>query len=128
MRRNALILLALAILSAAVFAQTRHFEFINYDDPGHVGARPELRDGVSMSGLRWVFTTTFVGNYIPVTGLSFLADYALHRLDAGGYHLTNVVLHTVNGLLLFLFLARTTGAPWASAVVAALFLVHPLRA
>ncbi len=127
MRRNVLILLGLSLLSAAVFAQTRNFEFINYDDPGNVSARPELRNGLTWPGVRWAFTTTFVGNYIPVTGLTLLADYSLHGLDAGGYHITNVLLHTLNGLLLFLFLARTTGAPWPSAVVAALFLVHPLR-
>ena len=94
MWRNALILLGLTLLSAAVFAQTRQFEFVNYDDPGHVGARPELRAGLSWPGVRWVFTTTFVANYIPVTGLTFLADYSMHGLDPGGYHITNVVLHT----------------------------------
>ena len=128
MFRNVLITFGLIVLTWAVFGQTRNFVFINYDDPGHVTARPELRDGMSISGIRWVFTTTFVGNYIPVTGLTLLADYSLHGLDAGGYHLTNVLLHTLNGLLLFLFLLRTTGAAWPSAIVAALFLLHPLRA
>lgn len=128
MRRTALILLGLAILSIGVFAQTREFAFINYDDPGHVSGRPELRSGLSWTGVRWVFTTTFVANYIPITGLTFLADYSVHDLEPGGYHVTNGLLHTANGLLLFLFLARTTGAPWCSAIVAALFLVHPLRA
>jgi protein O-mannosyl-transferase len=127
MPRNIFICLALALLTWTVFGQTRHFSFINYDDPAYILQRPGLRDGLSLSGVQWAFTTAF-GNRIPVTELSYLADYSIHGLDPGGYHVTNVLLHAANGLLLFLFLARTTRAPWPSAIVAALFLVHPLRA
>jgi Flp pilus assembly protein TadD len=128
MRRAVFASIGLVVLVYAVFLQTRRFEFVNYDDAGNVSGQPGLREGLSPAGVRWAFTTTLVGNYIPVTALSFLADYETHGLHPGGYHLTNVALHALTVVLLFLFLYRTTGALWTGALVAALFAVHPLRA
>lgn len=126
MVRATAVSLALFVLACGVYWQTRHFDFVNYDDKGYVTAQPELRHGFSGEGLRWALTLTY-GGYMPLTGLSLYADAGLHGMDAGGYHLTNAVLHALAATLLFLFLWRATGAIWASALVAALFAVHPLR-
>ncbi len=127
MQRAALISIGLVVLVFAVFWQTHAFDFINYDDTEHVSNSPEFRQGLTPAGMRWAITTTQVGNYIPLTTLSFLADYEVHGMRPGGYHLTNVVLHAASSILLFLFLWRATGAVWPSVLVAALFAIHPLR-
>lgn len=126
MLRAAAVSIALIVLTCGVFAQTRHFDFVNYDDQGYVTGQPELQRGFSAAGLRWALTSTF-GGYMPLTGLSFLADAGLQGIDSGAFHRTNVGFHALTAALLFLFLWRSTGALWASALVAALFAVHPLR-
>ncbi len=125
MPQKLFVCLALAALTLAVYAQTRHFEFVNYDDPANLAAQAEVLHGLSPEGVQWAFTTTFVGNWIPVTGLTYLLDYSIHGLDPGGYHLTNTAFHCANAVLLFLVLAALTGATWPSALAAALFAAHP---
>jgi len=111
-----------------VFGQTGHFEFVNYDDQKNVYENPVVEKGLSMSAVGWAFTHAQVANYIPLTTLSHMLDCQLFGLHAGGHHLVNVLLHTANAVLLFLFLRQMTGSLWRSAFVAAVFAVHPLRA
>jgi len=126
MPRAVLVAIALFALTCSVYWQTRTFEFVNYDDQGYVTNQPELRRGFSAEGLRWALTLTH-GGYMPLTGLTLLADAGLHGMEPGGYHVTNVLLHALVAALLCSFLWRTTGSLWASALVAALFTLHPLR-
>ncbi len=126
MLRAVVVSIALAVFAGALFWQTRTFEFVNYDDQGYVSGQPQLREGFSSEGLRWAVTQTY-GGYMPLTGLSLLADAGIYGTNPGGYHLTNAMLHALVGALLFLFLWRATSALWISALVAALFAVHPLR-
>jgi tetratricopeptide (TPR) repeat protein len=111
----------------AIYAQTRGHEFVSYDDPGYVAANQALRNGLTRESLWWAFTTFESYNWHPLTWISYLVDYQLHGLHPGGYHLTNVALHATNTLLLFVILRRMTGQAWPSALVAALFGVHPLH-
>jgi tetratricopeptide (TPR) repeat protein len=119
------IVLVLAVL--AVFGQTAAFEFVNYDDNGYVYENTHVAGGLSLKGLAWVFTHADCHLYHPLTMLSLMGDYQLYGLYAGGYHLTNVVLHAASAILLFLILRQMTGALWRSAFVAAVFAIHPLR-
>ena len=127
MRTAGLISLGLILLNIAVFVQVRDFDFVNYDDPKYVLENSALRDGLSAEGLRWAFTTTYLANYAPMVWLTFLADFEVYEVDPGGYHLTNMLFHTLNVLLLFAFLMTATGRAWPSAFAAALFAVHPLH-
>jgi protein O-mannosyl-transferase len=120
--------LVLAAITLAVFGQTAGFGFVNFDDNVYVYANPEVAGGLSFKGLAWVFTHMDCSLYHPLTMLSLMADYQLHGLHAGGYHFTNVLLHTASVILLFLILRQMTGALWRSAFVAAVFAIHPLRA
>lgn len=122
-----LICLVLAALTLAVFGQTAGFGFVNYDDGFYVYHNAKVAGGLSLKNLAWVFTHADCSLYHPLTMLSLMADYQLHGLSAGGYHLTNVLLHTASVILLFLVLWRMTGAVWRSAFVAAVFAIHPLR-
>ncbi len=119
--------LGLAAITLAVFGQTAGFGFVNFDDDAYVYDNGRVAGGLSLKGLAWVFTHADCHLYHPLTMLSLMGDYQLHGLQAGGYHLTNVALHTASVLLLFLILRRMTGAVWRSAFVAAVFAIHPLR-
>jgi tetratricopeptide (TPR) repeat protein len=125
--RVSAVCLALAAITFAVFGQTAGFGFVNYDDGFYVYHNAKVAGGLSMKGLAWVFTHADGNLYHPLTMLSLMGDYQLHELDAGGYHFTNVLLHTASAILLFLILRQMTGALWRSAFVAAVFAIHPLR-
>jgi protein O-mannosyl-transferase len=126
--RVAGICLALAAITFAVFGQTLHHEFVNFDDEKYVYENPAVTKGLTLQGIIRAFAEVHAANWHPLTMLSLMADYQLHGLRAGGYHLSNVLLHTAAVIALFLVLRQMTGALWRSAFVAAVFAIHPLRA
>lgn len=127
-RRTLLVACGLALLAATTFGRTVGHGFLNLDDDRYVYENPSLAAGLSPDGLRWALTSTDQAVWIPVTWLSLLADRQIHGLEPRGYHLTNLVLHTGNALLLFFLLRAWTGTFWRAALAAALFAVHPLNA
>ncbi len=120
----AAILVALVILP---YWQTLHHDFVNYDDSFYVAENPYVQRGVTLSGIAWAFTTSQGGNWHPVTWLSHMLDISVWGSNPAGHHFTNMLLHVANTLLLFLIFSRITGALWRSALLAALFAVHPLH-
>ena len=122
------ICLGLVAITWAIFAQTFRFGFVHFDDPGYVFENPEIAAGLTAHGLTNAFLHTHSRNWHPLTTISHMLDCELYGLDARGHHLTNVLLHTLAVVLLFLVLRPMTGAIWRSAFVAAVFAVHPLRA
>ena len=125
-RRDWLLIAALAIGTFLTFLPAMSCKFVNLDDYEFV-LNPHVTKGLSAEGTRWAFTNLDQGAYFPVTWLSFQLDAQLWRTQPWGCHYTNVVLHTANVVLLFLFLRRATGSSWRSAATAAFFAVHPLR-
>ena len=121
------ICLSLAVLTWMVFGQTLWHDFINYDDPRYVYENAKITGGLSISGISWAFTHIHSLNWHPLTTISHMLDCQLYGLKAGWHHFTNVLLHTLAAMLLFLALQRMTGAVWQSAFVAAVFAIHPLR-
>jgi Flp pilus assembly protein TadD len=117
----------LAAMVWVVFGQTLHHGFVNYDDNLYVYENPAVIGGLNPQGIAWAFTHFVGSNWHPLTILSHMLDCQLYGLDAGGHHLTNVLLHTASAILLFLVLRRMTGFLWRSAFVAAVFAIHPLR-
>jgi protein O-mannosyl-transferase len=117
----------LAAITWLVFGQTLGHEFVTYDDPQYVSGNAEVAAGLSIEGVRWAFTHTIGGNWHPLTIISHMLDCQLYGLNAAGHHLTNVLLHTIAVILLFLVLRQMTGTLWRSAFVAALFAIHPLH-
>ncbi len=104
------------------------FEFITIDDPAYVSTNPHVRSGLTFGGIKWAFDRFYVANWIPLSWLSLMLDGTAYDAWAGGYHLTNLILHTANVLLLFHVLRKATGQEFLSAFVAALFAVHPIHA
>jgi protein O-mannosyl-transferase len=125
--RLILIYIGLAAIVLAVFSQTAWFGFVNYDDGSYVFENATIRAGLTWHGVVWAFTHIHSQNWHPVTSISHMLDCQIFGLNAGGHHLTNVLLHTAAVILLFEFLRTTTAAPWASAAAAIIFGIHPLR-
>ena len=121
------IYIGLAAIVLAVFGQTAWFNFVNYDDGSYVFDNANIRAGLTWHGVIWAFTHIHSQNWHPLTSISHMFDCQISGLNAGGHHLTNVLLHTAAVILLFEFLRTTTAAPWASAAAAVIFAVHPLR-
>jgi protein O-mannosyl-transferase len=120
----ALLLLAVGL----VFGQTAHHEFINLDDGICVYLNKHVNSGLTVENVKWAFTHSCGGTYTPLTLATHMLDCQFYGIDAGKHHLTNVLLHAATAVLLFLVLRRMTGRLWPSALVAAVFAVHPLRA
>jgi tetratricopeptide (TPR) repeat protein len=100
---------------------------VAFDDPIYVEGNPHVAGGLTPAALTWAFTTFHAGYWIPLTWVSYMIDVQVAGVGAGPHHVTNVLLHLVNTLLLFGWLRRITGATGRSACVAALFAVHPLH-
>jgi protein O-mannosyl-transferase len=118
----------LALATLAVFWQVNQYGFVCLDDNAYVRQNIHIRSGITMEGLRWAFNTTHADDlWHPLIWLSLIFDYQLYGPNAGGYHLTNLILHTLSTLLLFWLFNRMTGSVWKSAFVAGLFALHPLH-
>lgn len=132
-RRFYLIALLLVGIAVALFWPVARFNFVNYDDDKYVFQNPHIREGLSWKGIRWAFTADLVQDSLhadywqPVTFLSRMIDIELYGLNPAGHHLMNLLLHLANIFLLFTLLSEMTGAVGQSALVAALFAVHPLQ-
>ena len=121
------IYLSLAVISLAVFSQTIHYNFVNFDDDLYVYDASAIKAGLTIKGIAAAFTTPHARNWHPLTTISHMLDCQLYGLKAGGHHATNMLLHTFAVLLLFRLLQQMTSSMWKSSLVAALFAVHPLH-
>src|SRR6184192_2646969 len=126
-RPDLLILLGLAVVTFAIYAQVIGHQFITLDDPTYIQENPMVNRGVTLRGLAWAFTTFHATNWHPLTWISHMIDCQFFGMNAGRHLLVNALIHVANTLLLFWFLLRTTRARWPSALVAALFALHPLH-
>ena len=126
-RPDLLILLGLAVVTFALYAQVIGHQFITLDDPTYIQENPMVNRGVTLAGLAWVFTTFHAANWHPLTWISHMIDCQFFGTNASRHLLVNVLIHVANTLLVFWFLLRTTHARWPSALVAALFALHPLH-
>jgi len=119
--------LLVLLVTFAVYAPVLRHGFVEWDDPYYVTENSHVRAGLNASGVAWAFTSREHANWHPLTWLSHMADVSLFGMSPWGHHLTSVLLHLANTLLLFLALRRMTRAPWRSLTVAALFAMHPLH-
>ncbi len=116
----------LVVLGLVAFWRSVAFDFVNWDDVSYV-QQNELIKSWSPSNLWGVATETVTRNYGPLTIFSFLIDHSIWGLNPCGYHATNVLLHLVNGVLVFLLLKQLTGNSFVAWLTAALFLIHPIQ-
>lgn len=126
-RLTRILLLLLFFGTLLLFLRSTGNDFVNYDDPDYVTKNPHVQAGLSLSGIRWAFTSGDASNWHPLTWLSHQLDWTLYGANPRGHHFTSVLLHAANAALAFLALRRLTGALWPAAFCAALFAWHPLR-
>jgi len=127
MGREFWVVVILVFAGCVAYGQVAGHGFVDLDDDQYVFENPHVRGGLTWEGVGWAFTTMWMANWHPLTWLSHMVDCELFGLDAGYHHLMGVLLHLVNGVLLFFVLRRMTGAVWRSGMVVALFLLHPLH-
>ncbi len=121
------ICLMLILLIIAIYWPVTGNQFVAYDDQLYVTENPNVLAGLSWQGVYWAFTSLAVANWHPVTWLSHQLDVTLFGLNSGAHHAMNLLLHVANTLLLVFLLVRLTGTFWRSALVAALFALHPMH-
>src|SRR3989440_7875239 len=119
--------LGLAALVWVVFGQTLTHGFVNFDDGTYVYRNPDVTQGITADGIKWAFSHVVAANWHPLTMLSHMLDCQMYGATPAGHHFTNVLLHTVTTILLFLVLWSSTAALWQSAFVATVFAIHPLH-
>ncbi len=121
------ICVVLVIATIAAYEPVRFNDFVDYDDNVYVTGNPEVKNGLTGKAIVWAFTTGHTGNWHPLTWLSHIVDCQLFGLKPLGHHLTNLFLHVLNTILLFLVFKTMTVQRWPSAFVAAIFAVHPVH-
>ncbi len=128
--------LALSLVTFAVFSPALRNGFVEWDDYANLFENPNFR-GLHWANVRWMFSSTLMGHYIPFAWLTFGLDYTLWGMNPLGYHLTNLVLHAANAALFYLVALRLLGKATSlqnqtlklAATMATLFFaLHPLRA
>jgi tetratricopeptide (TPR) repeat protein len=111
----------------ALYWQVTAYDYINFDDPEYVANNPVVKRGISKETISWAFKTTKTANWHPLTWISYLLDVHFFGSAPGVHHLINVLLHATNAVLLFIVFRRMTAGVWPSAIISALFAIHPLH-
>ncbi len=125
--RALLICIVLIIICFIGYQQVRGNDFVNWDDNEYITENANVRGGITFQNIKWAFTERYVSYWHPLTWLSHMLDCELFGLKPAGHHITSLLLHVANSILLFILLRQATGALWKSAFVAALFALHPIN-
>jgi len=122
-----LICVILAACTVGAYWRVGGFDFVEFDDGLYVTENDNVQAGLTRTGLTWAFTTGHAGNWHPLTWLSHMLDCEIFGVNPGRHHLTNLLLHVFNTLLLFWIFKSMTGAVLRSGFVATVFALHPLH-
>jgi tetratricopeptide (TPR) repeat protein len=117
----------LVLVTIGLYWPAMRCDFVSYDDDLVVTSNVNVQNGLTLENLKWAFFNPVNNIWHPLTVLSHMLDCQLFGLKPWGHHLTSVLLHAVNTVLVFVLLQQLTGARWRSALVAALFGLHPLH-
>jgi tetratricopeptide (TPR) repeat protein len=125
LQQRRLICLLLVLLTLALYQPVANHDFVNFDDDQYITGNFHVNAGLTWSDIVWAFRSGYAHNWHPLTWISHMLDCQIYGLNPAGHHLTSLLFHIVNTVLLFLFLSRYTETTWASGWVAALFACHP---
>ncbi len=125
--RDILVCLFLVTACICAYWQVINCDFVNFDDPKYITENVHIQSGLTLESLNWAFTSTYASNWHPLTWLSHMLDFQFYGMNPGRHHLTNLLLHLANALLLYVVFRKMTGSLWQSGIVAALFAIHPLH-
>jgi protein O-mannosyl-transferase len=119
--------LFIAVSTFSVYWQIHNYDFVNFDDDEYVYNNPHVNNGITINNIIWAFTSFHSYNYHPLTWISHMIDCQLYGLNPARHHLTNLLFHIANALLLFFVFNKMTNSLWQSGFIAALFALHPLH-
>ena len=125
--RHAGVIGALIAASLFVYAPVTSYEFLSFDDGMYVSENHVVLEGLSARGVLAAITDHTIAMWTPITTLSYQLDIELFGPDSGAFHRTNLLIHILNAVLLYVMILVLTSAVWPSALVALLFAVHPLH-
>ncbi len=126
--RDIMVCLFLIMATLAVYWQVQNYDFVNFDDDIYIYENRHVQEGLTLESITWAFSVSEKMFYWhPVAWLSHMLDCQLYGLNPGKHHLTNLIIHIANSLLLFMIFKWMTGAFWRSAFVAMLFAIHPIN-
>ena len=124
-RKFAGCLLLIVFLTALAYCRVPSFQYLNWDDNVYVVRRQEIHDGLTLSGLRWAFSTFEAANWHPLVWVSYMCEIEIFGIDSGAMHVVNLALHLANTALVAILIRRFTGHTWSGLAVAAMFGLHP---
>src|SRR5262249_49537905 len=104
-----------------------HGELLIFDEFAYIYKNPHVNNGLNWENIKWAFSSLEYSNWYPLTWISHMLDVQFYKWNAWGHHLTNVLIHALNTVLVFLVLRKMTGAFWRSLAVAVIWGLHPLR-
>lgn len=121
------VVLLLAAIAVIAYSPVLNNDFVSYDDYKYTTGNPFIKDGLTVEAVKWAFSTFYFSNWHPITWISHMADVSFYGFAPRGHHLTSLLIHAINGILLFFLLYSLTNKTLECAIVAALFAVHPLN-
>lgn len=121
------LIISLLFLAFLAYYPILNSDFTNYDDSSYVTQNNHIKSGLSIQSIKWAFSTFYSYNWHPLTWVSHMLDVQLFGLNPTWHHLSNLLLHILNTLLVFLLFETMTGAKWRSLCLAGLFALHPLH-
>jgi tetratricopeptide (TPR) repeat protein len=124
---DGLVYLYLLVTILAVYWQICNYDFVSFDDSLYVYNNSHVKAGLTYKSIRWAFGFQDIAYWHPLTWLSHMLDCQLYGLNPGMHHMTNLIIHIANSMLLFLTFKKMTGVLWPSAFIATLFALHPLN-
>lgn len=110
-----------------IYLPVTKFGFVDYDDVRYVVKNTHVKNGLTINNIKWAFFAFYEANWHPVTWISHMMDVQIFGMDPGMFHVINIIFHTLNSLLLFLFFNKATGRIGASAIISVLFAIHPVH-
>jgi protein O-mannosyl-transferase len=125
-RQHIFFLAVIAVIIWLGFKNAIDNQFTNWDDPGYINDNPLIKD-LSIGGLKKIFSSPVMGNYHPLTMLSYAIEYSFVKLDPWLYHLDNLLLHLAGSLLVYWFVYLLTGRGAVAFIAALLFGIHPMH-
>lgn len=121
------VIAVLTLMTLAAYFRLKDCGFVNYDDFKYVIDNVNIQGGITTGGIQWAFVTSYFSYWHPLTWISHMGDISLYGLNPHGHHLTSLLIHMGAAAAVFLSLRYATGMLWQSALVAALFAIHPIN-
>lgn len=110
-----------------IYLKVIYFDFVNFDDPNYILINDHIFNGLRWENIKWAFASFYSTNWHPLTWISHSLDVYFYGLHPAGHHVTNVIFHSVNTLLVFYYFREMTGHNWRSFILAGFFALHPLH-